>query len=98
MNHPLASLVGPLKYACQRDFAQLGTVRDLRTLMERTLATAGAVDARALEDLRAALPHVDPPAPPEHRIHGRGGVHRVDGPGPDDHHRDGRHRGHRGRR
>lgn len=67
MNHPLASLVGPLKYACQRDFAQLGTVRDLRTLMERTLATAGAVDARALEDLRAALPHVDPPAPPEHR-------------------------------
>ncbi|WP_223633174.1 ATP-dependent DNA helicase RecG [Corallococcus sp. EGB] len=67
MNHPLASLIGPLKYACQRDFAQLGTVRDLRTLMERTLATAGGVDARALEDLRAALPHVDPPAPPEHR-------------------------------
>ncbi|RKH38007.1 ATP-dependent DNA helicase RecG [Corallococcus sicarius] len=67
MNHPLASLVGPLKYACQRDFAQLGTVRDLRTLMERTLAAAGGVDARALDDLRAALPHVDPPAPPEHR-------------------------------
>ncbi|NOK20228.1 ATP-dependent DNA helicase RecG [Corallococcus carmarthensis] len=67
MNHPLASLVGPLKYACQRDFAQLGTVRDLRTLMERTLAAAGGVDARALEDLKAALPHVDPPAPPEHR-------------------------------
>ncbi|GMU02124.1 hypothetical protein KH5H1_62440 [Corallococcus caeni] len=67
MNHPLASLVGPLKYACQRDFAQLGTVKDLRTLMERTLAAAGGVDARALEDLRAALPHVDPPAPPEHR-------------------------------
>ncbi|NNC05532.1 ATP-dependent DNA helicase RecG [Corallococcus exiguus] len=67
MNHPLASLVRPLKYACQRDFAQLGTVRDLRTLMERTLASAGGVDARALEDLRAALPHVDPPAPPEHR-------------------------------
>nr|WP_216622691.1 ATP-dependent DNA helicase RecG [Corallococcus exercitus] len=35
--------------------------------MERTLAAAGGVDARALEDLRAALPHVDPPAPPEHR-------------------------------
>ncbi|RKI74593.1 ATP-dependent DNA helicase RecG [Corallococcus sp. AB049A] len=67
MNHPLASLVGPLKYACQRDFAQLGIVRDLRTLMERTLAAANGVDARALEDLRAALPHVDPPAPPEHR-------------------------------
>ncbi|NPC47445.1 ATP-dependent DNA helicase RecG [Corallococcus sp. AB032C] len=67
MNHPLASLVRPLKYACQRDFAQLGTVRDLRTLMERTLASAGGVDARALEELRAALPHVDPPAPPEHR-------------------------------
>ncbi|RKI50190.1 ATP-dependent DNA helicase RecG [Corallococcus sp. AB004] len=67
MNHPLASLIGPLKYACQRDFAQLGTVRDLRTLMERTLASAGGVDARALGELRAALPHVDPPAPPEHR-------------------------------
>ncbi|QAT86019.1 ATP-dependent DNA helicase [Corallococcus coralloides] len=67
MTHPLASLVGPLKYACQRDFAQLGTVRDLRTLMERTLASAGGVDAQALEHLRAALPHVDPPAPPEHR-------------------------------
>nr|WP_211485265.1 ATP-dependent DNA helicase RecG [Corallococcus exiguus] len=35
--------------------------------MERTLASAGGVDARALEELRAALPHVDPPAPPEHR-------------------------------
>ncbi|MBN8228100.1 ATP-dependent DNA helicase RecG [Corallococcus macrosporus] len=67
MNHPLASLVGPLKYACQRDFAQLGIVKDLRTLMERTLAAAGGVDARALEELKAALPHVDPPAPPEHR-------------------------------
>ncbi|RYZ37328.1 MAG: ATP-dependent DNA helicase RecG [Myxococcaceae bacterium] len=67
MNHPLASLVGPLKYACQRDFAQLGIVKDLRTLMERTLAGASGVDARALDDLRAALPHVDPPAPPEHR-------------------------------
>ncbi|MCY1030695.1 ATP-dependent DNA helicase RecG [Corallococcus sp. BB11-1] len=67
MNHPLASLVGPLKYACQRDFAQLGIVKDLRTLMERTLAAASGVDARALHELRAALPHVDPPAPPEHR-------------------------------
>nr|WP_242588695.1 ATP-dependent DNA helicase RecG [Corallococcus macrosporus] len=35
--------------------------------MERTLAAAGGVDARALEELKAALPHVDPPAPPEHR-------------------------------
>ncbi|RKH13085.1 ATP-dependent DNA helicase RecG [Corallococcus praedator] len=67
MNHPLASLVGPLKYACQRDFAQLGIVKDLRTLMERTLAAASGVDARALNELRAALPHVDPPTPPEHR-------------------------------
>lgn len=59
MNHPLASLVGPLRYACQRDFAQLSTVRDLRGVIERTLAGASGVEPRALSLLRAALPHVD---------------------------------------
>ena len=59
MNHPLASLVGPLRYACRSDFARLSTVKDLRGLLERTLAGAQGVDARALEHLRAALPHVD---------------------------------------
>ncbi|WP_224366602.1 ATP-dependent DNA helicase RecG [Hyalangium versicolor] len=59
MNHPLASLVGPLRYACQRDFAQLSTVRDLRGVIERALAGASGVEPRALSLLRAALPHVD---------------------------------------
>ena len=59
VNHPLASLVGPLRYACRSDFARLSTVKDLRGLLERTLAGATGVDAKALEHLRAALPHVD---------------------------------------
>ena len=63
MNHPLASLVGPLRYACQRDFAMLGTVRDLRAVLERALAGASGVDAGALAHLRAALPYVDHPTP-----------------------------------
>ncbi|WP_224249892.1 ATP-dependent DNA helicase RecG [Hyalangium gracile] len=62
MNHPLASLVGPLRYACQRDFAQLSTVRDLRGVIERALAGASGMEPRALSLLRAALPHVDHPA------------------------------------
>ena len=57
--HPLASLVGPLRYACQRDFAHLSTVKDLRTLLERALAGASGVDGRALAHLRSALPFVD---------------------------------------
>ncbi len=61
MSHPLASLVGPLRYACQRDFAQLPTVRDLRGVIERALAGATGVEPRALSLLRAALPHVDHP-------------------------------------
>ncbi|PTL76863.1 ATP-dependent DNA helicase RecG [Vitiosangium sp. GDMCC 1.1324] len=61
VNHPLASLVGPLKYACRSDFAHLSTVKDLRSLLERALAGATGVDAEALKQLRAALPHVDHP-------------------------------------
>jgi ATP-dependent DNA helicase RecG len=61
VSHPFASLVGPLRYACQRDFAHLSTVRDLRGVLERALAGASGVDARALSQLRAALPHVDDP-------------------------------------
>src|SRR5262245_46869445 len=63
VSHPFASLVGPLRYACQRDFAHLSTVRDLRGVLERALAGASGVDARALSQLRAALPHVDHPLP-----------------------------------
>ncbi|MFP2930307.1 DNA helicase RecG, partial [Pyxidicoccus sp. 3LG] len=63
MNHPLASLVGPLRYACQRDFAMLATVKGLRPVLEHALAGARGVDARALEHLHAALPEVDDPSP-----------------------------------
>jgi ATP-dependent DNA helicase RecG len=63
VSHPLASLVGPLRYACQRDFAQLSTVRDLRGLIERALAGASGIDSRALSLLRAVLPYVDHPTP-----------------------------------
>ncbi|HEX8822921.1 MAG TPA: DEAD/DEAH box helicase, partial [Archangium sp.] len=61
VNHPLASLVGPLKYACRSDFAHLSTVKDLRSVLERALAGATGVDAEALKHLRSALPHVDDP-------------------------------------
>ncbi|QRK05858.1 ATP-dependent DNA helicase RecG [Archangium violaceum] len=61
VNHPLASLVGPLRYACRSDFAHLSTVKDLRGLLERALAGATGLDAEALKQLRAALPHVDHP-------------------------------------
>ncbi|MGZ3460313.1 MAG: ATP-dependent DNA helicase RecG, partial [Archangium sp.] len=37
-------------------------MKDLRSLLERALAGATGVDAEALEQLRAALPHVDHPA------------------------------------
>ena len=63
MNHPLASLVGPLRYACQRDFAMLATVKSLRPVLERALAGASGVDAKALAHLQAALPYVDHPVP-----------------------------------
>jgi ATP-dependent DNA helicase RecG len=61
VSHPFDSLVGALRYACQRDFAHLSTVRDLRGVLERALAGASGVDARALSRLRAALPYVDDP-------------------------------------
>jgi ATP-dependent DNA helicase RecG len=63
VNHPLASLVGPLRYACQRDFAMLATVKALRPVLEHALEGALGVDAQALAHLRAALPYVDDPAP-----------------------------------
>ncbi|AKQ66612.1 ATP-dependent DNA helicase RecG [Myxococcus hansupus] len=63
MSHPLASLVGPLRYACQRDFAMLATVKSLRPVLERALAGASGVDAKALAHLQAALPYVDHPIP-----------------------------------
>lgn len=57
--HPLAGLVAPLRYACQRDFAQLSTVKDLRTPLEHALAGAASVEADVVALLRSALPEVD---------------------------------------
>jgi ATP-dependent DNA helicase RecG len=52
-----------LRYACRSDFAHLSTVKDLRSLLESALAGATGVDGEALKQMRAALPHVDHPAP-----------------------------------
>ena len=63
--HPLSALVGPLRYACQRNFAQLSTVKDLRALIERALSqarTQGA-DERQLEMMAGELHDVDHPSP-----------------------------------
>ena len=38
--NPFTPLLGPFRYACQRDFAQLDTVRNLRVPLERALADA----------------------------------------------------------
>ncbi len=38
--HPLAALVGPLRYACARDFLNLAKVKDLRTPLDAALERA----------------------------------------------------------
>ncbi|HVE86403.1 MAG TPA: ATP-dependent DNA helicase RecG [Myxococcales bacterium] len=61
MSHPLDSLVAPLRYACQRNFAQLGTVKNLRGLLERAVETArqGGIASEHVAGLSAELDHVD---------------------------------------
>src|SRR3954466_15536884 len=63
VSHPLDSLVPPLRYACQRNFAQLGTVKDLRGLLERAVQAArlGGVAAEHVAGLAAELEQVDAP-------------------------------------
>ena len=63
MSHPLDSLVGPLRYACQRDFAQLGKVKNLRGLLERavTAARLGGVAPEHVAGLSAEVERVDSP-------------------------------------
>ncbi len=65
MPHPLASLLGPLRYACQHHFAHLSTVKDLRGLLERALTAASLakLDGPGVSALRAELEHVDSPSP-----------------------------------
>jgi ATP-dependent DNA helicase RecG len=62
-NNPLAALVGPLRYACQRDFAQLAQVKDLRSLLASTLAAgrAAGLAEPLLAALEAELPNIDLP-------------------------------------
>jgi ATP-dependent DNA helicase RecG len=57
--HPYASLLGPLQYACQRDFAQLPKVKNLRAVIEAALAAPG--EHPRADEVRALLSDVDSP-------------------------------------
>ncbi|MGQ0505417.1 MAG: ATP-dependent DNA helicase RecG [Myxococcaceae bacterium] len=58
--HPLAALVGPLRYACERDFARLSSVKDLKTPVARAVEAATAlVPPETIALLCSALLHVD---------------------------------------
>jgi ATP-dependent DNA helicase RecG len=60
--HPLEALLGPLRYACARDFANLRAVKDLRTPIAAAIARArGQVPADRLARLERVLPRVDTP-------------------------------------
>jgi ATP-dependent DNA helicase RecG len=63
--NPLQALVGPLRYATQRDFALLGTVRDLRGVVRGALEAARAQKLSADWEpaLRRELDEVDSPHP-----------------------------------
>lgn len=62
--HPLESLVGPLRFACARDFASLGSLKDLRTplaaALNRSRKTLPPARVAALE---AELSFIDSPVP-----------------------------------
>jgi len=61
----LSQLLGPLRYACQRDFAHLGLVKNLRVPLETALAEASAqgLSNAALAPLKRELRYVDHPTP-----------------------------------
>ncbi|MFZ5468461.1 MAG: ATP-dependent DNA helicase RecG [Myxococcota bacterium] len=68
--HPLESLIGPLRYACQNDFAQLPRVKELRGLLHNALKaarTSGALDERTLAPFTDELARVDAPQPEERK-------------------------------
>ncbi len=67
--HPLAGLLGPLRYACQRDFAQLPTVKNLRGVLAHALngASAAGIAEDRLRPLRLELDRVDHPEPEERK-------------------------------
>ncbi|MCC6336056.1 MAG: ATP-dependent DNA helicase RecG [Myxococcales bacterium] len=58
--HPLEALLGPLRYACARDFANLHAVKDLRTPVSAAVERArGQLRLDRLARLDAALPRID---------------------------------------
>ncbi len=63
--NPFTPLLGPFRYACQRDFAQLDTVRNLRLPLERALADAKSqgLTAADLAPFKRELRNVDHPRP-----------------------------------
>src|SRR4051812_27485135 len=58
--HPLAALLGPLRYACARDFLNLASVKQLEPAISGALARAGSsVKPATLAALQAQLKWVD---------------------------------------
>ncbi len=58
---PLDPLLGPLRYACAKDFARLSTVKNLRDALEGALRRATGADPAAVTHIRAQLGWVDSP-------------------------------------
>ncbi|MDP1824626.1 MAG: ATP-dependent DNA helicase RecG [Archangium sp.] len=62
--HPLESLVGPLRFASARDFASLGSVKDLRTPLSAALnRSRSTLPAARVSALEAELGFIDSPVP-----------------------------------
>ncbi len=58
--HPFASLIGPLRYACRRDFAYLGLVKDLRSPLAAAIQAGRArIDPAIIASLERELANVD---------------------------------------
>ncbi len=58
--HPLESLVGPLRFACARDFANLGSVKGLRTTLSAAVERARpSLPKDRLAVLEAELSRID---------------------------------------
>ncbi|HEY0880314.1 MAG TPA: hypothetical protein VGD87_02230, partial [Archangium sp.] len=62
-SHPLESLVGPLRFACAKDFANLGSVKGLRTTLsaalERGRTSLAPGKVQALEAELSAIDSAD---------------------------------------
>ncbi|MDX2015239.1 MAG: ATP-dependent DNA helicase RecG [Myxococcaceae bacterium] len=66
--HPLEPLVGPLRFAAARDFANLSTVKSLATPLAGAIARASSSLAPELLDaLKAELVEIDAPDPTRRR-------------------------------